>query len=135
MTTPCILWTKGVDKDGYGKTYRDGKHWRAHRLRWIDTFGEIPHGMCVCHHCDNPSCINPEHLFLGTILDNNRDKISKGRAPHNVGEKAGGVKLTEDQVIRIREIKLDHSKTARMFGVTRKAISLIRNRQRWAHIL
>src|SRR3990167_1677914 len=78
----CHVFTGSTDKNGYGRiTFRYKKH-RAHRISYKLYVGQIPDGMLVCHKCDNPTCVNPEHLFLGTSLDNNMDKILKGR-DHN----------------------------------------------------
>jgi len=81
----CWLWLRGKDKNGYGQcqasfSARKHKVTRAHQLAYVAWVGLIPKGMFVCHSCDNPSCCNPDHLFLGTALDNNRDMVSKGRA-------------------------------------------------------
>lgn len=78
----CWLWTGRPDTDGYGHLRLGGKGSNAttaHRVSWIIHFGLIPEGLYVCHHCDTPLCIRPEHLFLGSALDNNRDAIVKGR--------------------------------------------------------
>lgn len=88
-TDTCWLWTKGVDKNEYGKI-RDNpptkRHFRAHRVSYELHKGAIPEGMFVCHTCDNPRCIYPEHLFLGTAFDNNRDTIAKGRRNNPKGK-------------------------------------------------
>jgi hypothetical protein len=73
--TPCIEWGGKRDRDGYG---RRGAR-LAHRLTWEEVNGPIPHGLCICHRCDNPPCVNPDHLFLGTHADNRRDSVAKGR--------------------------------------------------------
>ena len=83
----CWEWTAGRDGHGYGKFYLHGKDIGAHRASWEIHNGKIPeaegyHGMCVLHKCDNPLCINPSHLWLGTNLDNMRDRDKKGRAAH-----------------------------------------------------
>lgn len=82
-TDTCWIWTgartskKG--KSRYGNISFQGKRWLAHRFSWMIHNGKINKNMCVLHHCDNPPCINPDHLFLGTIADNNHDAIKKGR--------------------------------------------------------
>ncbi len=75
----CWNWKKSKDKDGYGKFSVHGIARRAHRALWEMLFGSVPDKLQVCHHCDNPSCIRPDHLFVGTQSDNMRDCVSKGR--------------------------------------------------------
>ena len=75
----CLLFTGAQNHGGYGVINRRGRLILAHRLAWLLAVGEIPDGMCVCHHCDTRSCVEPGHLFLGTYLDNNRDMVNKGR--------------------------------------------------------
>jgi len=78
-TDGCWLWTASKSEDGYGYFRFDGGMRKAHRMSWLFTNGEIPEGMFVCHSCDNPSCVNPEHLWLGTNQDNQDDMNEKGR--------------------------------------------------------
>ena len=75
----CIVWEQAFDKKGYGVKFYKGKTMGAHRYKWIITNGDIPKGMFVCHKCDNPKCVNIDHLFLGTAMDNMRDKMTKNR--------------------------------------------------------
>jgi len=75
----CEVYQGALDRDGYGQKWVNGKNTRAHRTAWIEFYGEIPDGMMVCHHCDNPSCINIDHLFLGTNADNQKDSVKKNR--------------------------------------------------------
>ena len=85
--TGCWNWRGGKDKDGYGSIKIDGQQCRAHRVSYEEYIGEIPDGLNVCHHCDNPPCINPSHFFIGTHADNQHDKVAKGREAR--GERSG----------------------------------------------
>lgn len=78
----CWEWTRGT-RNGYGVVSFQGSNVPAHRASWIAKNGAIPSGLVVCHRCDNPPCVNPDHLFLGTSTDNNRDMLAKGRMKHN----------------------------------------------------
>lgn len=97
-TDGCWIWTGFRDEDGYGRFDSS----IAHRVSWELRNGAIPSGMSVCHRCDNPNCVNPEHLFLGTPLDNSRDMVAKGRSAR--GTKQHSSKLTPQIVIEIRRL-------------------------------
>lgn len=102
----CIVFTGCRDANGYGILGVGKKYFKAHRVAWQLTNGQIPEKLFVCHTCDNPPCINPEHLFVGTALDNNRDKSQKGRAiSGNYGKKycVHGHKFTEENTIRYKK--------------------------------
>ena len=110
----CWNWTGGKDHS-YGAFCLGGKNLRAHRASYVFFRGDIPPGIHVCHHCDNPICVNPAHLFLGTTKDNMADKVAKGRQPRGddaptrrfpgllAGERCGTAKLTWLQVEQLRE--------------------------------
>ena len=111
----------------------------AHRVAWIQAKGEIPEGMCVCHKCDNPPCINVEHLFLGTNADNVRDREEKGRG--NCGCSRGELnpysKLEDKDISKIHELlyaRVSQREIAQIYGVSQKAISNIKQGKAWSHI-
>ncbi len=128
--TGCWLWTACSDKDGYGKIQKDGEKCSAHRISWELSHGEIPDGLHVLHKCDTPACVNPNHLFLGTIQDNNADKLCKGRV--SSGERHGRAKLSESDV---RAIRADRSMTnlalALRFGVSKSLVGIVKNVGIW----
>lgn len=136
----CWMWT-GAKNKGYGMVRRrefNQYQVQAHRYAWFLTHGEWPE-LFVCHRCDNPSCVNPAHLFLGTAQDNFDDMRSKGRERHRAvrGELQGSAKLTAVKVIRIRKLAakgLTHQEIADQFGVDRSNISIIVRRKGWAHV-
>ena len=130
----CWLWKGAKGRDGYGwahLTHR--KMVYAHRLSWELANGSIPLGLLVCHDCDNPPCVNPAHLFLGTEADNQRDSITKNR--NAIGEKNGNHKLTETEVKEIKQHGLTYERLALKFGVAEVTIwRIIRGRTwSWLH--
>jgi len=96
----CMLWPHTASEKGYGAITRSGEKWLTHRLVYEVKVGHVPAGMFVCHHCDTPRCVRPEHLFLGTHRDNMADKRRKGRC--SSGEQNGNAKVTDAQVGDIR---------------------------------
>src|SRR4051812_23662143 len=100
----CWLWQAGVTSTGYGQITIQRRKWKSHRVAWTLTHGAIPKGIFVLHKCDVRRCVNPHHLFLGTALDNARDRDQKGRAkvPSRTGHRNGRAKLTEEDIRTIR---------------------------------
>lgn len=122
----CWEWQGAKSGRGYGRLSINGEYWLSHRLAYVLSRGEIPNGMLVCHTCDNPSCCNPDHLFLGTVKDNADDMVSKGRNYRTPGEKCSTAKLTWDVVQQIRDefATGEHTKKglARKYGVDQHTI-------------
>lgn len=131
----CWEWT-GTVVGGYGTLTYKGKSWLAHRLSYTIHFGEFAAELCVCHRCDNPLCVNPNHLFLGTRADNNLDKMQKNRHVAANGERNGGHRLTADDVREIRRLHSEgtqNAELAKQFGVGKSTISSITLRRSWKH--
>jgi len=106
----------------------------AHRISYQLNIGPIPDDLCVCHRCDNPACINPDHLFLGTKKDNSQDCIDKGRWPDRKGSVNGRAKLTEAQIEEVRNASGSQSAIAARFGVNQQVVSRIKLKQAWRHV-
>jgi hypothetical protein len=120
-------------KDGHVKIQINGKQYRLHRYLFEQKYGKIPEGFVVRHKCDNPNCVNVEHLELGTHEDNVRDRVERDRSAK--GERNGRAKLTEDDVRFIRSDN-EHSvcQLAKMFNVDHKTIRNIKNYKTWKHV-
>lgn len=134
----CWLWTGTRHKEGYGmlRVPGDRSYKRAPRIAWLLTYGEIPDGMLIRHTCDNPPCVRPSHLLVGSTVDNVGDKVSRGRQLK--GEQVSNAVLTGDDVITIRNLystgRWTHQELAAMFGVSQTPIALLLNRKTWRHI-
>jgi len=132
----CWEWQSNTDKDGYGILNGRPKEgfpkalYKAHRMAWQFSNGDIPKGLCVCHSCDNPTCCNPKHLWLGTSQENTADMVKKGRAAHNRETAI----LTEDDVLKIRKMNGTNSEISKIFGVARRTINAVKNYETWAHL-
>jgi len=144
-TEDCWPWKASTDGRGYGHFMlptgtSQGRLVKAHRFAWELTFGSIPNGLCVLHRCDNPSCVRPDHLFLGTLGDNARDMVAKGRfvmpkQPH--GEQHSQARLTESNVHLIRRTYELRNMTmqvlARQYKVGLTTVFDVLHRKTWTH--
>lgn len=137
----CWEWV-GANRCKMGNNYYGGtnigkKSILAHRASYELYKGKIPDGMLVCHKCDNPKCVNPEHLFLGTHADNSRDMSNKNRGAN--GEKSINAKLTANKVMEIRfagkRRNMRQKDIAYVFGVAEKTVHKIINKKSWKHLL
>lgn len=141
----CWIWTAGKDRLGYGSftiKYRQNKRataYKAHRVAYALAYGAVDAGVCVLHTCDNPSCVNPDHLRLGTHGDNMRDMANKGRGCtcRQDGENNKYAKLTEEEVLRMRSLHergLAQHELANIFRVSPGTVSDVVRRHTWKHI-
>jgi len=119
----CVEFQGCKDTGGYGLKRKNGKLYKAHRLEWLERMGEIPEGLFVCHRCDNPSCINIKHLFLGTNSDNMLDMYSKGRgnSVETIAKKLNWGKAKE-----IRRSEGTHQEIADKFDIDRTMVGKIK---------
>lgn len=139
MSTPCWVWIAGT-RNGYGRFAVNGTLVDAHRHSWALTNGPVPDGLWALHKCDHPPCVNPEHLFLGTVLDNTRDMIAKGRARNDCkaqGERHGLAKLTVE-IVREARRRFDAGESgralAREYGVSATTMCSAIGRETWKHV-
>lgn len=131
----CWSWIGAkCRKTGYGSLQIDGTGRRAHRFSYELHHGPIPDGMVVMHACDNPGCVNPAHLSLGTNQDNVDDKMAKGRHRGPRGELSGSARLTRADVVRIRAERRTCNVWAAELGVSPKTIADARSGRTWAHL-
>ena len=144
-TSGCWEWTAASDKYGYGRfqmgTWGHSRLILAHRFSWKESFGDIPEGMFVCHKCDNPKCVKPDHLFLGTAKENTIDCVKKGRHPRNRTKylPSGtdhhfyeeGPKITREIAIKIRNAPGKQKDIAIFFGVHQSLVSKIKGGHSW----
>ena len=126
-TDTCWIWFGPKNSQGYGQFSFNGYNYRAHRFIWSYFNGEQPAKMCICHKCDNPSCVKPSHLFLVTYSENRIDAIKKGRIVAKCGEDHPRAKLTNKDVAKIREIgrKVTLREMGKEFGVNITSIDRV----------
>lgn len=136
----CWEWVGTLNDHGYGRLNYRGKDDRSHRVSWRMKNGDIPDNLFVLHKCDNRKCVNPNHLFLGTQLDNMQDMSRKGRGKPfvGIGSRNPKSKLTENDVLTIRKLHQNKNYTcvqlSKMYKVTDVQISAIIHRKAWKHI-
>lgn len=133
----CWEWSAGRNHD-YGQIYHDGRPQKAHRMAWLLFRGPIPDGLKVLHRCDNPPCVNPEHLFLGTQNDNYRDMADKGRArqmPHGSDHFRARLSAARVQAIRLLiDDGVTPTAIARCLDVSIQTITAVRDGRTWTHV-
>ena len=134
----CWTWTASTDTCGYGSIGLSNQRLcvRAHRVSWVIENGEIPNGKYVLHRCDNPACVNPDHLFLGDQKDNMKDMIEKGRGYDRLGSGNPNNILSEDDVVDICKLLSDDEysavEVAEMFFVSQHVVSQINTGKNWS---
>jgi hypothetical protein len=145
-TDTCWLWIAGHGALGYGHFWFNGKTVKAYRFAWSLRYGPIPKGMVIRHKvCDNPACVNPDHLAIGTFKDNSQDMVAKGRQSRigrknnpPTGETNGRAKLTAEAVLQIREKYktglYSYDILSKEYSVTKTTIKSIINRKLWVHV-
>lgn len=131
-TAECWIWTGCEDGSGYGNTGYQGKSIRAHRLAWLWAKGDLPeHPLCLLHRCDNRRCVNPDHLFVGTRAENNRDRHAKQRDKKGPQRRPSTPSLTPLQVdailVLLQSGEFSGEELCRLFGVTAATVSRIRH--------
>lgn len=132
----CWIWAANKYLDGYGQIKFEGSPRRAHRVSYILYKGPIPEGMLVCHTCDTPLCVNPDHLWLGTHADNHADRNAKGRQARGENN-MGGDKLTDESVREIKSLLSEgvpQRKIARQYDVSQSLICDINRGRVWTHV-
>jgi hypothetical protein len=131
----CWFWGGACHPQGYGLIKRkDGAQLRAHRVAYELMYGPIPEGVFVCHRCDNPCCVRPSHLFLGSHADNMADMVTKSRSARMKGPLNGAARLQANEVEAIRISVGRYRDIAARFGISASAVGLIKRRERWAHL-
>lgn len=137
-TGDCWIWTRHCSPQGYGKfMLRKGVLVGAHTVSYALARGAIAPGKVICHRCDNPPCVNPDHLFIGTQVDNALDMFAKGRAQRTRGTARANALLNDDAVRHIRSVARYHGMIrdlAAEFGVSTTTIRAVRAGRKWGHV-
>jgi HNH endonuclease len=130
----CWFWTGALDPKGYGRVTVDGRTWFAHRLCWTIFVGPLSENESLLHSCDNPQCVNINHLKPGTQQDNIDDMVSRGRMPR--GSARAHAKLSESAVVEILKWrgKMSYTKIAALFGTSRSVVGTIMIGKSWKHV-
>lgn len=126
----CHWWDGAPDRNGYGRISVGSVNYSAHRMAYKIYKGEIPENMIVCHTCDNPMCVNPDHLWLGTNRENLQDMVKKGRT----GERGRKFNRNKAATIRFLSESFSTKEIAAFYSVKPRAIRNIINRKTWKHI-
>lgn len=134
--SPCWEWIADKDNRGYGHFWKGGETVYAHRVAYELAHGDIPDGLLICHICNNPSCCNPDHLYLGTGSDNIKQAVNEGRLVTIKGERHTNAKLSDEEVIKIRNLLEDgcsQSQISELFGICQQHVSKINTNKRRAY--
>jgi hypothetical protein len=141
LHSKCLFWAGARLESGYGRIWWKTKAISTHRASWEAHNGPIPDGLCVLHHCDNPPCINPSHLFLGTMSDNSADMVAKGRRRNTplFGDDNPHAQLTKQQVMEIKWLLanvpgMSLQVIANKYNVTKSAVNHIKHGRGWEHV-
>ena len=134
----CAIWRGVPDDDGYGRasfvTDSGRKTWRVHIASYVVVNGPVPSGLCVCHRCDRPLCIAPNHLVAQTVAANMHDKSERDRVKKSYGMQNGSAKFTDSQIRAIRKDSRPQWLIAEHYGVHENTISCIVRRITWTHV-
>jgi hypothetical protein len=138
----CWIWRGGLNSMGYGQFHiGNGKMALCHRLSWVVHRGPIDGDLCILHKCDNPKCVNPDHLFIGTMKDNMQDKANKKRNLKNIGEYSCQHKLTDCEATEIRKLykratrNFNIQSLAKKYNIGQTTVWEILNGRAWKHLL